>query len=346
MSNAFVLGVVLSVIQGVGTTPGRDDLTRGIEDAEQAVKNFSVTTRFETIPLNPQGADPSRLQSIIATFTVDSARRSRTKYEKLDSSGKIVKTTRQIFDGTTLRVADAVGEPGVPIQFSRISPGEEDLVWPIDPWDFLGCFGGHPVSELLKTHGIDKVEAAEWEGKPVAKITTKVIKADRSYRGVYLVDHHRGFAVVRKAEEVEIPSFGWFERRKLEGRDYVEVADNIWVPQRVKAESLRLKDKVPKLIGRASAVNQNWAVNQTISEDAYKLDLPSGVYVNDAERGTTYHSAKITDQTIVDSEAETRTAEATGRGQPSGRWLRPALITLGSLVLIISLVSLRRRPKV
>jgi len=347
MNAALVCLALLTSNDDLRATPPINEVIQGLEDAERLLDSFSVTSRVVSRDVFPGSSRGEKTTHMVATFSVDSSGRSRFRREVVGEGGRLITATLETFDGIEFRSIEGSGDP-LDYYSGRISANSSDRTWSVNPWDYTTSFGGNSLSKMLKSHGIDECKSAEWDGCPVVKIVTKPTKTDKRYKGIYLVDIAKGFAVVRKADLIELKggSNQWLEFHTVESRDLVEIAPAIWVPSKVTSVVSMFDDtsSTMKPMNQSDIENNNWTVNESISGSAFRLDFPGGVSVTDVKQGTTYKTVEITDQVLVDSEAESRTANSTGRSS-IGSWTTIGwfALILGAGLLFTSTAALVRR---
>jgi len=337
-----------------GSIPPIDALIRGLEDSEKNLANFSVISRIETLDLPWEGPDVGKISAgkttrTVETFTVSSLGQGRFSREVVDDKGKVLKVEVEVFDS---RESRGLSGDGKRFERGTIAAGSGARSWQLSPWDYTVRFGDYFVSVLIKEQGVEDYRATEWEGRPAVLVVLKPIAANKTLKNAFIVDVERGFAVVKKSSLVETkPGTGWFEFRKIECRDHVEAAPNIWVPRAVSSEIYQpvSTNPVPVLRTRKKIVNEGWQVNIATSDSTNNLSIPNGVFVEDKIKGTTYIAAAINDQALVDSVSQARDLHPAIRARPGfgGRWLVGLAIgltaTIGAFVCFL-LWSQRRRP--
>jgi hypothetical protein len=337
--------------------PSADDVMRGVEDSEQGLRSFSVTSRITATDMPRREGATERVTRLLVTYTVEASGKSRCKMEELAADGRVVKSAIETYDGQEFRsLSGSAPEPGGAFekyQFGRISAHAYDRTWVVNPWDFTIRFGLDPVSQVIKAHGIEAYGSAEWEGRPIVRIVAKPVKAGFTSKNLFLIDYERGFAVVKRASLVEQKPGEWFEYHAIEGHDLVEAGPNIWLPRKVSTILYSYTvGTPPRLVSRMTIENENWDVNKTIPESTFRIEFPADVFVTDAIRGTHYRTTKITDQVLIDSVAEARTAESWRRrsGQPGGAPIAllaavGGLVALSATSLCVVLLKKRRASR-
>lgn len=322
--NSALLGLCLAASAiAQGDRYSLEDVLHGLEDAEKNLVNFSVTSRIETLQVPRAGDGEGTKARSIATYTVTSDGKSRYKCDLLGQPDGIQSSLIETFDLREFRSVAGYGPEGK--LFERYTQGKisakgSDRSWPVDPWDYTTKFTGLSVVGLLKEFGVEEFDpATRWEGRSVVRIVRKPIHTDQEYKSQYLVDPERGFAIVRKASLVRsTPASEWFEFRGMEGRDYIEVGPNIWVPQRflIEVHQPVSTNPTPVLRYRGTIRNRDWVVNEDVPDSTFKLEFPGDVLVTDTVRGKTFRTARITDQSLADSAAERRAMRFAGRWEP------------------------------
>ena len=319
--------------------PPIEDLIRGLEDAEKSIANFSVTSHIEALSRPREGAvGAERTDSLVATYTVDSADRSRYRVSSATPApdgGR--EETIETFDGEEFRAVMTADQASR----GKLSATADDRTWQVNPWDYTTKFHGLSVREMIRTQGVESYSEDRWENRLVLKVVCKPAKPAGTMKNEFWIDPSRGFAVVRKRSYL-LWKEKWTIYSDIQGSDYDEAAPSIWVPRKFLYESFRPVADGVALRFRNAIRNENWEVNEpAIPPDTFKVEFPSQTFVIDAKLGTSYTTGVITDQALADSAAETRTARSRG-GAFSSSWPWVA-IGLGGGFVVASLAVIAWR---
>jgi len=259
-----------------------------LQETEAAIKNLSVTTDYVHRQASLLPFDSTIEMKMTTDAIIDSVGNSRNETSgqqlSLESDGKSARTFRGrwlgVFkDGVAkhLRWYEENNSPRASL--------DEVLRWHgVDPREFTTHFQHRSVTEILRVPGATISERTEWDGRPVI-IVESVIRQNRSDKRRYRfwIDTERKI-VVRRAITIQYAEGQpWQEYARIEGREHREIAVGIWLPTKVKYESLDVKaDVAPvKLAWSYEGVNRDLKVNELLANDTFDLEFPAGVQVND-----------------------------------------------------------------
>ena len=262
----------------------------GLKKSATTIRNLSVTTKYvrlqkQFLPVEK----PVRLQLETKSIVDNSG---RAWYECWGEQAGIGQRPNEVtissgrwqgaYDGEVARSLDA-GSDGV-FHWGWI---DKQLVWfTINPLEFTTHYMGQPVSEILRTRNATVAGHAEWEGRPVAIVETQPVLGKDGVRRKYRfwVDHARNYVVVKRAS---LSQFGdeqpLQEFDRIESGAHKEVQAGIWLPIRVKYESVKVtKDQAPEELHYSfEGQNSNWRVNSELPADTFRLVFPDDVVVTD-----------------------------------------------------------------
>lgn len=154
----------------------------------------------------------------------------------------------------------------------------------IHPREFTTHFQSKPVSEIIRTRAAEVTERVMWDDRPVTIVqTTPHQNANDARRYRFWIDQERN-VVVRRAISIRYAEGQpWQEYARIENHDYQEIAPGIWLPGKVKYESLEVTPELTpaKLSWSFEGTNHDWMVNRELPADTFELAFPEGTFVND-----------------------------------------------------------------
>ena len=258
-----------------------------LRETEAAIKNLSVTTDYVKLQLSFLPVKEPVRMTLVTKAIVEAGGRAWN-----DTVGQQVQTlpngevrlnsehTRNAFDGKVNRRLRGFVD-------GRYHTGSlsSHITWHgIDPREFTTHYFREPVSQLLKTKGANIVRQEKWDGRQVVVVDTSPSKVDRKYR--FWIDAERK-VVVRRATLVRYEKDQPFqEYTRVESRGHKQIAKGIWLPTKVKYESVEVtKEQTPeKLSWSYAGTNRDWKVNQKLADSQFQLDFPENVNVTDHRR--------------------------------------------------------------
>jgi thiol-disulfide isomerase/thioredoxin len=278
---------------GRGEQPiSADAVLAGLKQAEEKVENLSVKihwTKFY-MPRLQQLDQPVKTQSD-ATYVTAGPRRIASAYT---SEGFSVGPDKKIsiyprrgkmaFDGKLCRVLEGPREieawHGSIFSYATWEAGP-------DPREFTTNYFQEPISRDLKKRGIVLAGQTEWDGHRVTIIEIPPIKSKtgpESRKLSYWIDPQRNWLVVRRAILVQYrPDQKWQEYNRVESRDHIEVKPGIWLPRKLKLETVMVTEKQQPetLAWRNEGEARDWTVNQKLPATQFELEFPPGTPVDD-----------------------------------------------------------------
>lgn len=291
------MSLTTAVINGDQQRGASAELNRVLNDLEQVhrtIRNLSVTTDFVKrqsflLPVT----EPVEMKFVMKAV-VDSGGNVRSDTEgqqvNIEPDGKSVR----LYDGrwvTAYRHNEIRGMPAGEarrLEWYEGRPSGASLdnhpTWHgIDPREFTTHYQHNLVTNIVRERGAEIAERATWDGRDVVVIQTVPRGDEQLRRYRFWIDPERK-VIVRRAVAVQYKrDQPWQEYTRIECRNYREVAAGIWLPERVKYESVEVSpDLTPeKLSWRYEGLNRDWKVNQEIPAGTFDLEFPDGVHVND-----------------------------------------------------------------
>lgn len=154
----------------------------------------------------------------------------------------------------------------------------------IHPQEITTHFQSKPVSEIIRTGAAEVTERVMWDDRPVTIVqTTPHQNANDARRYRFWIDLERN-VVVRRAISIRYAEGQpWQEYARIENHDYQEVVPGIWLPGKVKYESLEVTPELTpaKLSWSFEGTNHDWMINRELPADTFELAFPEGTLVND-----------------------------------------------------------------
>lgn len=259
--------------------PTFNEVVAHLAATEAKVNNLSVTTDYVKVDAfvnNP----PLRLE-MSATATVDTTGRLTytVKGEQGAGGGKTFRGQWQgAYDGQCFRSLQS-STNGQPLS------GAIDDHWSmhgLNPLEFTTRYFHQSIAGQLKEKGGKVVEAVQVGGRKVLLVEMPEVKTDELRKMQFSVDPER-WVVVKRAISRKPEGHDWHEYTRLETSDYVEVKPGVWLPGKVKQESLQLDRKTgkDKLSWSFAGTNRDWRVNQSLTANTFNLEFPAGVQVTD-----------------------------------------------------------------
>ena len=266
-----------------------EKILAGLSRAEARIRNLAVTTKYVQLQkFDLPVEEPVRVE-FVTKFVVDNTGRSWQECfgERVDSRPNRVEVLKGhwlgSFDGKVAKSLSA-SEDG------KFDSGRMDN-YPsyrgVFPLEFTTHYFQKPVSAILKKSGAVLVGEAEWEGRPVTLVETPPVNrtGDITARGKYqfLIDPTRDWIVVRRSTWIQYGADQeWQEYTHVESSEHKEIRPGIWLPMRVKYESLNVtKSGNPELLWSFDGRNEDWKVNQNLPESQFNITFPPGVVVTD-----------------------------------------------------------------
>lgn len=264
--------------------PDRDDssgetrriaaIIDGLERTEAAIKNLSVTTEYvKTQRFGLPVDEPVRMR-LTTKAVVEPGGRAWN-----ETRGQQVNVEP---DGKTVRLYDEAVKGAFYDNTARRLRGNEltlsdHLTWHgMDPLLFTTHYFSHPVSALMRNKGAHLVEESTWDGRTVVVVDTTPTKVFRKYR--FWIDPERNI-VVRRAALVQFErDQPYQEYTRIEGYQHREVTPGVWLPMRIKYESVEVTaDQTPEVLSwRFEGTNRDWSVNRTLVDADFAIPtLPS-----------------------------------------------------------------------
>jgi hypothetical protein len=267
--------------------PSIEALVSSLEQSESGIENLSVTTDY--VKLQKFGLpveEPVRM-SLTSTFVVDRSGRSRYEgWGEQVNSGPNRQVNifrgrwRTTFDGKEAR--SLTGSLEGEFHFGSI---ERYPAWHgVNPWEYTTRYNQQPVSEQLKNPNAQVIGWERWEGRPVVVADTKVTTRDNhGWKARFLVDPERGIVVRRSLFTRKGEDGAWREYSRIESRELTEAAPGIWLPKRMKYESVEPEGEGrPEVLSWSyEGTNSDWKVNQKLPDELFTLSFPDGVSVTD-----------------------------------------------------------------
>ena len=262
-------------------------LIAGLKKTERTIVNLSVTTEYikRQIFLLPV-QEPVRMSLITKAIVARDGRQWNDclgEQVNIEADGKTVRLyrahTRGAFDGKVARQLKGRGD-------GRFESGSvaDVLSWHgVNLLEFTTHYFGSPVSELLKVRGAKIVKHDQWDMRPVVILDTtpRGMDSKRKYR--FWIDPERKI-VVRRAILIQFqPDQKYQEYMRIESQGHREIEPGIWLPDRVKYESVEVTAdlKPEKLSWGYEGKNTDWKVNQDLPEETFVLSFPDNIRVED-----------------------------------------------------------------
>lgn len=262
-------------------------LIAGLKQTETTIRNLSVTTHYvkrqlEFLPVK----EPVRLTLVTkAIVTSDGKVWNDTVGQQVNIApkGKTIRPYngqwRGAYDGTVYRRLTAYENNG----FQSASLSDYPYWHGVDPREFTTHYSRKPVTQVLTQRGGTLVKRDKWDRRPVVVVDTTPVKNKASYKIRFWIDPERKI-VVRRAMLIRFkPGQRFQEYTRIESRDHAQVAPGIWLPGRIKYESVSVTAelKPEKLSWSYEGKNTDWKVNQKLPADTFKLKFPENIRVND-----------------------------------------------------------------
>ncbi len=264
----------------------------GLKQAEEKVQNFSVKihwTKFFKFGL-PQLDEPVKTQAD-TTYVTDGPQRIAYEYTSEGFSvGPDKKTSiyprrgKMAFDGKLCRILEAPRQ--IEAWHGQIYSYASWYAGP-DPREFTTNYFQEPITNALKARGIVVAGQTEWDGHHLTIVETAqpVQRSGHERRKMsFWIDPARNWLVVRRAILVQYrPEQKWQEYHYTETRGHQEVSPGIWLPRKLKLESLQVTEKQQPatLAWREEGEARDWQVNRKLSPTQFVLDFSPGTPVDD-----------------------------------------------------------------
>lgn len=150
----------------------------------------------------------------------------------------------------------------------------------VDPREFTTHYMRRPITAHLREPGVEITERVRWDGHDVVILESKPLGTDVQRRYRFWIDPKRR-AVVRRTIVIQYqPDQPWQEYTRIVCRDYREIVPGIWLPTRVRYESVDVDGQLSpeKLAWSFEGINREWKVNQDLPDDTFdfvkKRDTP------------------------------------------------------------------------
>jgi len=269
--------------------PTIEQLIACLETSEAAIRNLSVTTEYVKLDKFLLPVDkPVRLQ-LTTKFIVE--REGRSWYDCVGEQISRPKPNEvSIYRGRWQMAFD--GEVATSMK------GDSDGVFHsagidnypgwhgVNPLEFTTHYFQKPLSKILKDSDPTVVGQTKWESQPVAIVETKPVVKEQSRKYRLLIDPARRIVVRRAALVQFAPDQMWQEYTRIESREHKEVSPGVWLPTRVKYESVHVtKDMTPEELSWSfEGRNSEWKVNSKIPDETFRLVFPANVIVTDQRK--------------------------------------------------------------
>ena len=257
-----------------------------LKRTEDAIENLAVTTDYIKLQKFMLPVDePVRMR--VATQAVVETRGKNGKAPRAwnDSQGQQVSVKP---DGKSVELRDGRwqgafdGEVARKLQGGAFASLNDVLTWHgIPVLHFTTHYFDKPVSTLLSEKEARVVRHEQFDGRRVVVMDTKVSKANRKYR--FWIDQERSI-VVRRAALVRVKDDQPFQEYTfIESTGHKEIAPGIWLPMKVKYESVEpaTEERPRQLSWSYEGTNRDWKVNQRLEDSQFTLEFPDGAIVND-----------------------------------------------------------------
>lgn len=267
--------------------PGIEAIAARLDVSAAAIKNLSVTTDYKKRHVYGLPFDAPIELTLVTRTVIDGEGRMRVETTgqqiNIEPDGK----SARAYNGRWMTVFQN-GEARSLTWYESNPPSASIDDFPsmhgIHPREFTTHFQSKAVSNILRTSAAVVAERTIWDDRPVTVAqTTPVQNASDSRRYRFWIDTERD-VVVRRAIAIRYAEGQpWQEYARIETHDYQEIAPGIWLPRKVKYESLEVTRELSpeKLSWSYEGTNRDWKVNSELPADTFELIFPEGTIVND-----------------------------------------------------------------
>ncbi|MCH7725305.1 MAG: protein kinase, partial [Planctomycetes bacterium] len=267
--------------------PSLADLIEGLQKTEAAIKNLSVTTEYVKLQkFSLPVEEPVRMELVTKAIVTSDGRAWNDcvgQQVNIEPNGKDVRIYRgrwrSAFDGKVAHSMSAYED-------GDFSFGSIDgyMGWHgINPQEFTTHYFGKPISTYLLRPGSSVVRQVMWDDRKVTIVETapRGTRDKRKYR--FWIDPERRVVVRRTIMAQFKPGQEFREYSRIESRAHQEIRGGIWLPERMKYESVEVIDytKPEELSWSYTGTNKDWKVNQDLPDETFRFDFPKNVRVTD-----------------------------------------------------------------
>ena len=265
--------------------PSIDSLVAGLEKTEASIRDLAVSTDYVKLQKFPLKVDKPIRMGLRTEFVVtrDGKGRYECIGEQVNSGRDGVKTYpgrwRCAYDGEVAR--SMAGDVDGRFHFGEI---DRYPSWHgVNPLEYTTHYNREPVSRALKERPPAFAGRGEWDGRPVVMIDTATTINGAAYKARYWIDPERRIVVRRALMIQRAPDKPWQEYSRIESRDHKEIIPGIWLPMRIKYESVTLpKNGKPEEVSWSyEGTNSDWKVNQDPPASTFRLEFPPDVRITD-----------------------------------------------------------------
>ncbi|MFO1063821.1 MAG: hypothetical protein U0892_08165 [Pirellulales bacterium] len=267
--------------------PGIEAIAIGLDASATAIKNMSVTTDYKKRHVYGLPFDAPIELTLVTKTIIDSEGRLRVETTgqqiNIEPDGKSARAYNGRWE-TVFQNGEARSLTWYESNPPTASIDNTPSLHGIHPREFTTHFQSKPVSEIIRTSSAEIAERVMWDDRPVTIVqTTPIQNAKDARRYRFWIDQERN-VLVRRAIAIRFAEGQpWQEYARIENHDYQQVSPAIWLPNKVKYESLEVTPELTpaKLSWSYEGTNRDWKVNNELPADTFELAFPEGTFVND-----------------------------------------------------------------
>lgn len=276
--------------------PSKSDVVAALKDRERRLRCFSVAIeialRQSTRPSRAGDGAEERASVGELSFLCDGPR-IQAEWKMMQGAGDeraVVERAMAVADGNSTRQLMGSGDDWT---FATIQPSRYRLSMLGDPRDYLTQVGPHEVlSTMLRSSTFGSVKVRTQGDARLVEIAPlpKRYIDNRREKWSVTFDMTRGFAMTHfvryRAIDLKAP---WIKAMETAAGEFIEAAPGVWVPTVARREdnhTFRTMDGAGKEIEQTSVQHvevacKDWKINPRPEADAFVLDFPSGIEVQD-----------------------------------------------------------------